>query len=248
MNLQQAKITLEKINRLYQSMTLDSTIDEHEQQLMLSYIRHFYKAFSGEILETPTPKSTKPAFEPTKLTPPVQKSAPIIQRTKPTPPPKPAPTPEPEPIEEVIEDITEEIVVPTPQPKPQPVAPTPRVTTPPAPKKDPEFAKVTTSTSNEFSELFEEQEAKELSDRLSSRPIKDLTKAIGINEKILTCNELFAKDNERFNTALRKLNTYGSFQEARPYLVMLAKEYNWDDEKRKKKAQVFIKLVRRRYN
>ena len=32
MNLQQAKIILEKINRLYQSITLDSNIDVHEQE------------------------------------------------------------------------------------------------------------------------------------------------------------------------------------------------------------------------
>jgi len=135
MNLQQAKITLEKINRLYQSMTLDSSIDEHEQQLMLNYIRQFYK-----------------------------------------------PDPEPIRVEKPVREYTAPPVIP-----------------------------------------------------------------ISINEKILTCNELFGKDKNRFNDALTTLNGFGSFTEARPYLVSLANEFGWDQKNAKKKAQVFIKLVRRRY-
>ena len=47
MNIKQANIILEKINRLYKSMTLDpSNIDEFEQDLMLSYIRQLHQAFS----------------------------------------------------------------------------------------------------------------------------------------------------------------------------------------------------------
>jgi len=75
-----------------------------------------------------------------------------------------------------------------------------------------------------------------------------LTKAISINEKILTCNELFKKDKTRFNDALKTLNEFSSFTEARPYLASLANEFGWDKKNKKKKAQIFIKLVRRRYN
>ncbi len=233
MNLQQAKITLEKINRLYQSMTLDSSIDEHEQQLMLNYIRQFYKAFSGEGLENEevevikTPRVIRKTIEAT----PVVQEIPVPEFT---PEPEPEPIPEPVPVREKQ---------PVKQYTTPPVSPTPT----PTYQADKQLESVPVE-SDDYEELFEIPAAKELSDRLSSTPIRDLTKAISINEKILTCNELFKKDKTRFDDALKTLNGFSSFTEARPYLATLANEYGWDKKSRKKKAQIFIKLVRRRYN
>jgi len=229
MNLQQAKITLEKINRLYQSMTLDSNIDEHEQQLMLNYIRQFYKAFSGEGLENEvaepikTPRVIRKTIEAT----------PVVQEI---PVPQFIPEPEPEPIPIQKEQPVKKYTAP-------PVSPTPT----PTYQSDEQLESVPVE-SDDYEELFEMPAAKELSDRLSSTPIRDLTKAISINEKILTCNELFKKDKNRFDDALKTLNGFSSFTEARPYLATLANEFGWDKKNKKKKAQIFIKLVRRRYN
>lgn len=237
MNLQQAKITLEKINRLYQSITLDSTIDEHEQQLMLNYIRQFYKAFSGEAIEDEAPKVIKTprvirkTVEPT----PVIQEIAVPQFTpEPEPAPVVKPTPTPEPVSAPVERPVREHT-------PPPATPIPVYQADERPESLP-------VESDDYEELFEMPAAKELSDRLSSTPIRDLTKAISINEKILTCNELFAKDKNRFNDALKTLNGFSSFTEARPYLANLASEFGWDKKSAKKKAQVFIKLVRRRYN
>jgi len=217
-------------------MTLDSSIDEHEQQLMLNYIRQFYKAFSGEGLENEAPEAIKPPRVIRKTV----KKAPVVQEIavpqftpepEPIPEPTPEPIPDPEPIR--VEKPVREYTAP-------PVIPTPTY----AADQHPASAPVET---DEYEELFEIPAAKELSDRLSSTPVKDLTRAISINEKILTCNELFGKDKNRFNDALTTLNGFGSFTEARPYLVSLANEFGWDQKNAKKKAQVFIKLVRRRY-
>ncbi len=239
MNLQQAKITLEKINRLYQSMTLDSTIDEHEQQLMLNYIRQFYKAFSGEAIENEAPETIK---TPRVIRKTIE-STPVVQEISVpqfTPEPKPAPvikvepTPisTPTPVERTVREVREYTAPP---------APTPSYQADERPESVPIEA-------DDYDELFEMPAAKELSDRLSATPIRDLTKAISINEKILTCNELFAKNKDRFNDALKTLNGFSSFTEARPYLASLANEFGWDKKSAKKKAQIFIKLVRRRYN
>jgi len=233
MNLQQAKITLEKINRLYQSMTLDSSIDEHEQQLMLNYIRQFHQAFSGEAMdENAAPKAIKKPRV-------IRKSADLTPAATEIPVPafKPEPIPEPTPEPVKVEQL-KPVYTPPPPPPPQPAATT---------ISDPELDRITLHT-DDYDELFEVPAAKDLSDRLSSSPIKDLTKAISINEKILTRNELFKNDKSRFDEALKKLNSFGSFTEARPYLAGLASEYEWDKKNLKKKAQVFIKLVRRRYN
>jgi len=242
MNLQQAKITLEKINRLYQSMTLDSSIDEHEQQLMLNYIRQFHKAFSGEELENdaPEPIKTPRVIRKTIEAAPVVQEIVVPQFTpepEPIREPEPIPAPEPEPIPDPVPVRIEK---PVKEYKAPPVAPAPTY------RADERPASVPVE-SDDYEELFEMPATKELSDRLSSTPVKDLTRAISINEKILTCNELFGKDKTRFNDALKTLNGFGSFTEARPYLASLANEFGWDQKEAKKKAQVFIKLVRRRY-
>jgi len=201
MNLQQAKITLEKINRLYQSMTIK------------------------------TPRVIRKTVE----------KSPVVQEISvPQFTPEPKPVPEPEPIQ-MAEPVPVRVEQPAEKYIPPPAAPTPSY-------KADELPNSVPLESDEYEELFELPATKELSDRLSSTPIRDLTKAISINEKILTCNELFKKDKTRFNDALKTLNGFSSFSEARPYLASLANEFGWDKKNRKKKAQIFIKLVRRRYN
>ena len=103
------------------------------------------------------------------------------------------------------------------------------------------------TSSGEYEILFEHKEAKELSDKLAETPIRDLTKAISINERILTVQELFGGDNQSFSDTLAKLNGFKNLEEAKPFLTELAKKYKWTDKGRKKKAKVFIKLIRRRY-
>ena len=97
-------------------------------------------------------------------------------------------------------------------------------------------------------ELFEMEVAKELSDKLSQSPISDLTKALGINDRLLTVNELFGGDFSSFDESFRKLNTMDSFEEAKSYLMEeIVLQHNWIDPSKKARAKRFIKFVRRRY-
>ena len=236
MNIKQANIILEKINRLYKSMTLDpSNIDEFEQELMLSYIRQLHDAFST------TKKSKSKKKQKTELPQvvsfpkpepkPKEKSKPEAEN----PEPKPTPPPAPKPKEVKVEtSSTPAESKPKPAPSPKPAAPK---------------VAATSSSSEDFNELFDFPEAKELSEKLSAMPIKDLTKAMGLNEKIFTINELFGGDNKAFDTALKTLNTFHSFDQAKAYLSdNFAEKHNWSSKTNKKKAITFIKLVRRRYN
>lgn len=249
MNLKEAKIMLEKINRLYDSMTIDSKIDPFEQELMLSYIKKMYAAFSanGESLNPVV--ENKPAPR-TKAA--VERPAPrVIKRVvadppkvvAPTPPPPPAPVSDPEELE-MIEAA--EVVPPAPTPKPQP-KPAPKPTPKPAPAPTPPPAAKAPAINDDIAELFADDEGKELSDRLASLPIRDLTKAMGLNERILTVNELFSKDQQAFTTSMNIMNTMGNFEEAKVHLAECAQKYGWTDGKKVKKAKVFIKLVKRRY-
>ena len=237
MNLKEAKIMLEKINRLYESMIIDSKMDPFEQELMLSYIKKLYVAFSldGEPMNITAHKRT--IQQPPVATPPPAPKPPPVKREPPkiitppqiTTPPPPKKDPEVEIIEESVPKVS--------QPKAAP-APARKAAAPSA-----KSAKV----SEEVTELFEDNSGKELSDKLASLPIKDLTKAMGLNERILTVNELFGKDQQAFVSAMTAMNGMANFDEAKSFLAGCAEKYNWTTKSRKKKAQVFIKLVRRRF-
>jgi len=96
--------------------------------------------------------------------------------------------------------------------------------------------------------LWEPVEIKELSQQLSFSPIKNVFKAISINERIFTQNELFAGDNLKFRATLEKIEEMSSFEEASAFLKDgIASENNWTDPKKIKKAQAFMKLVQRRF-
>lgn len=244
MKLKQAKIVLEKINRLYQSMTLDEDgIDEFEKDLMLSYTRTLYAAFhtpgDPELERVPKPKTVVKKAAP-KQNPPKAKApvAPPVEKPAPAPVAAPVPVKTPEPEEEII--VEQPIVVAKPE---EPVK-----VEKPVVKPKPKVAAVKGSQEQEV--LFEQQEeATDLSSKLSQRPVKDLNKAMGINERILTINELFGGDQKLFAEAIKHLNTFKTFQEAKIFLTNgIAAQYNWASKEKSKKAKIFINLIRRRYS
>ncbi|MBK7938509.1 MAG: hypothetical protein IPJ82_16130 [Lewinellaceae bacterium] len=150
----------------------------------------------------------------------------------PTPPPAPAPPPV------VVEEI-----VPSAPPPPPPVVVEEKMEVP-APVK----LKSSAHVSPEASVLFEEKQAKELSEKLAEQPVADLKKAIALNDRLLLTRELFAGDGKAFEATINALNGFSHFEEAKVYLVEHCVErYVWLDKKRVEEAKNFIKLVRRRY-
>ena len=101
---------------------------------------------------------------------------------------------------------------------------------------------------NELLAIFEKSFSSDLSEKLSSSPITDIKKAIGINDRIFTINELFGGDKEVFNSAIDQLNKFDKFEDARDFLLAnFAGKYNWAQNENLKKAKRFVKLVGRRY-
>ncbi|MCB0521373.1 MAG: hypothetical protein H6577_01855 [Lewinellaceae bacterium] len=246
MDLQKAKITLDKINALYRNMSTDArNISSIEKDLMRSYIQQLYEVF----LELPE-AAPAPA-------PPVEiiKSTPRATFQKPEPPqPPPAPTHEREedkPLPAAIKMPEPEARVETePAPPPPPPKPTPVQQPEPAPAPvhaQPIAPPVTAD--GELEELFTIALAKELSEKLGELPITDIKKAMGLNERIFTVNELFGGDQAVFDETLSSLNRLPGFEEAKKYLINgVATRYNWSSKDKKSKARNFIKLVKRRYN
>ena len=193
MDLREAKLILEKINRLFESMSLDERkIDSFEQDLMMSYTKQFYDSFKYEQAET-IPQPIR------------RKSPPALVEEKPVAPTPPAPIAkaEPKPVPKAEEELTIAIpeavrkTVTAPAEKVAVTAPAVEKPTP-APVAPPVVKKVKPIIAPNLADLFEFNSTNELSDKLSQQPIPDLTKAIGINERILTINELFDKDSVFF--------------------------------------------------
>jgi hypothetical protein len=118
---------------------------------------------------------------------------------------------------------------------------------PPPPPTQPTAAANGRSESEKFDELFELTQAREIADKLSESHVPDLNKAMGLNDKFLTINELFGGNPDHFSQTLHQLNGLQNFDEARELLLNVAEQYNWSAKDKLKKAKVFVKLVRRRY-
>jgi len=234
MDLQKAKKLLDKINSLYNGMEndADGSIATIEKDLMRSYVRQFYEVFLDNKAPSAAPKKVKRKVE-------VIKAAP-----KPTPPP-PAPKKVKPRVIELSEEV-QEFIAETPAPPPAP-APIPRVVTP-APSYAPQTPKLSLSDNEEVLELFEEKKATDIAAKLSSMPVSDLTKAMGLNERILTVNELFGGDANAFKKVMTDLNRLSNFDEAKQYLAAnVVEKYGWTKRNKKSKAKVLIKTIRRRY-
>lgn len=236
MDLQKASVLLEKINGLFRNLNADSAhISAIEKDLMRTYLRELYEVFVGEQAAAPQPfKQPQPqqpqiVIRETPSTPVEEvKPRPRVQ-TSPPPPPPPPP---------VVQDV--------------PAKPAPKRT---LVQDDPEEEDMAAASgpspigNEDLDQLFDQPQAKELSDRLSELPIPDLNKAMGLNERIFTINELFDGDQEIFKKTMLQLNGLSNFEEAKNYLVKnIAVKFNWAAREKKNKAKNFIKLVRRRYN
>ncbi|TXF88694.1 hypothetical protein FUA23_13590 [Neolewinella aurantiaca] len=103
---------------------------------------------------------------------------------------------------------------------------------------------VNTTPSGPVKELFAEDPH---ANPFGRQPLKDLTKSLTINNRVLFTRDLFGGDNELLNTTLRTLNVSGSMPAAQPVLESLARRFNWMEEDKKETAREFIELVRRRY-
>ena len=90
-------------------------------------------------------------------------------------------------------------------------------------------------------------EKSELVDRLQDQPVKDLKKAIGINDRYLYINELFNGNEAMFERTLKTLNGFSILPEAEYWIQReLRLKMGWKDEN--PLVQQFVQLVKRRFS
>ncbi|MBT8218840.1 MAG: hypothetical protein KJP00_03400 [Bacteroidia bacterium] len=239
MHLEKTTILLEKINNLYKSMIRDAdNISNIEKDLLKDYVKSFYEQLlDSKASNTGKQKSKKKSKKR------------ILEKVFDMPEGHAAQHASKEPAEnahtpaEPKKNYVPPRIIQLPKEIEEEIASTPS-------KQNEEVKHEAPPADNEaMTELFEEEEnKKDISSRLSNSPIGNLNKAISINEKIFTVNELFGGNMTDMETTLSALNDCKNFDEARSKILEnKVVEYNWMAESRIKKAKKFIKLVRRRY-
>lgn len=90
--------------------------------------------------------------------------------------------------------------------------------------------------------LAKKQWQNDLSSKMQSKPIQDLNKAIGLNDRFLFIRELFGGNKDAYYEAIQIINEMPSYEEAEQYI---RERFNWDEDK--PEVIRFMELVRRRF-
>lgn len=91
------------------------------------------------------------------------------------------------------------------------------------------------------------QSKTELLEVLKEAPVKDLRKAIGINDRFLFINDLFRGDEAMYERSIKTINSFSIFPEAEYWITRELKvKLGWDNEH--SSVQHFDQLVKRRFS
>jgi hypothetical protein len=108
-----------------------------------------------------------------------------------------------------------------------------------------EVNEVILSPSSSVNDLLK-KEVVEVGHILKETPIRDLRKAIGINDRFVFVNDLFMGDEEAFEETLKTINSFRIFGEAIFWIEKeVAKPLGWREEQ--DSVRNFLQLVRRRF-
>ena len=235
MNHKKIKKQINKINSFFESITADDEISKIEKNLLLSYISKLYESILDPIDNlVAEAKTSRPVAMKKKTAAEIERKP--YQKTE-----------NGLPIVEEVEIIStpQEILV---KEAVKPITLVEAKKTVNTPASDViETSKV--ELSEKMISIFEKSRGLEISDKLGNLPLKDLTKAMGINERMFTIKELFGGNQERFKTVMSDINELSGYDEAKEYLIRgVATELKWDSEAHYKKADKFVKLVQRRFS
>jgi hypothetical protein len=124
-----------------------------------------------------------------------------------------------------------------------------RVEIPPQQKENINLPQVESSEKNSSLDfLFVWQEPSNLAERLASQPISSLNlSSFSMNERLLYTNELFHKQSAAMEEAIKMLNNFSRFEQAKTFILQLGEQYDWQKEEREEAAKAFINTVRRRF-
>jgi hypothetical protein len=97
-----------------------------------------------------------------------------------------------------------------------------------------------------FNETLREEKT-EVAAILQGTPVKDLRKAIGINDRYLFINELFRGDEDMYERSIKTINAFSIFPEAEYWIQREMKvKLGWLDDN--EAVKIFDQLVKRRFS
>lgn len=119
------------------------------------------------------------------------------------------------------------------------------------------FSSITTETKKEINETIAtstpslndklKQAKIDLGDTLTEAPIRDLKKAIGINDRFLFINELFRGDEAMYERSIKTINSFSILPEAEYWIQRELKiKIGWNDKS--EVVHQFDQLVKRRFS
>jgi hypothetical protein len=225
MDKEKARVLIHKINALYKNIDANTPgVSPLERDLMLSYLRQFYETIAlSQSQNKVTVKEVQPVLE----VPPLKEEQPIKE----------------------VQSLNEEKRETGLLGRERGVAnfePEKKVSETVAPPLTPQPAEPLSD--NELDHLFIWQEPSNLAERLASQAISNLSfSTFSMNERLLYTNDLFGKNNAEMEEAVKMLNKFTHFDQAKVFLLNIGRQHDWQKEERKEAAKSFINTVRRRF-
>jgi hypothetical protein len=116
----------------------------------------------------------------------------------------------------------------------------------PAPKQAMEIHELIAEPKESLNDRLKEEKT-ELAHVLNGSPVKDLRKAIGINDRYTLMRELFRGDEAMYERSIKTINGFNIYSEAEYWITRELKfKLGWDDNN--PNVQHFYQLVRRRFS
>ena len=231
MDKEKARVLIHKINALYKNIDANTPgVSPLERDLMLSYLRQFYETIALSQSQNKTPVKE---VQPEKEVMPIKEVQPEkeIQAVK-----------DVQPVNEVKREtglLGRERGVANFEPEK-------KISEPVAPPVTPQPAEPLSD--NELAHLFIWQEPSNLAERLASQAITNLSfSTFSMNERLLYTNDLFGKNSAEMEEAVKMLNNFTHFDQAKVFLLNIGRQHDWHKEERKDAAKSFINTVRRRF-
>ncbi len=109
-----------------------------------------------------------------------------------------------------------------------------------------EFNKVLANEVESLNEKLKEERV-EVVNALQGTPIRDLKKAIGVNDRYLFVNELFRGDENMYERSLKTINGFNIYPEAQYWIQRELKvKLSWPDNS--ETVKLFDQLIKRRFS
>lgn len=243
MDKEKARVLIHKINALYKNIDANTPgVSPLERDLMLSYLRQFYETIAlSQGQQKATLNEIQPATEV-----PALKEEPIVKIVPPTN--EVQPENEEKTIEKIqpLNEVKRETGLLGRERGVANFEPEQKIPEPVVPQVAPQPAEP--FSNRELAHLFIWQEPSNLAERLASQAIPNLSSStFSINERLLYTNDLFGKNSAEMEEAVKMLNNFSHFDQAKVFLLDIGHQHDWQKEERKEAAKSFINTVRRRF-